>query len=86
MTDAVPPEVEELIITRERLRLLAIGFYLKGAACALVASFFLLHFFFFLGMSFIPESSWEPKPATTVHSISVSPSPSPRPLNQGRRL
>jgi hypothetical protein len=76
-------EAEEQIIIRERLRLLAIGFYVKGAVGALFISFLLLHFFIFLGISFIPESTWEPKPVTTVHSVSVSPSPSPRPVNQG---
>jgi hypothetical protein len=76
-------EAEEQIIVRERLRLLAIGFYVKGATCALVVSVFLIHFFFMLGISFIPQSSWEPKAATIVQSDSVSPSPSPRPVNQG---
>jgi hypothetical protein len=76
-------EAEELIITRERLRLLALGFYVKGAVGAFFISFFLLHFFFLLGMSFLPQSSWEPKPVPAVQSVSVSPSPSPRPVNQG---
>jgi hypothetical protein len=76
-------EAEEQIIVRERLRLLAIGFYVKGAVGAAVVSFFLLHFFLFLGVSFIPQSSWQPKSATTIHSVSVSPSPTPRPVNQG---
>jgi hypothetical protein len=76
-------EAEELIITRERLRLLALGFYVKGAVGALFISFFLFHFFFLLGMSFLPQSSWEPKPVAAVQSVSVSPSPSPRPVNQG---
>jgi hypothetical protein len=85
MTSPAPSEAEEQIIVRERLRLLAIGFYVKGATCALVVSVFLIHFFLLLGISFIPESSWEPKPAPTVHSVSVSPapSPSPRAVNSG---
>jgi hypothetical protein len=78
-------EAEEQIIVRERLRLLAIGFYMKGAVGALFVSFFLIHFFMFLAFSFMPESSWNPpqKSATTLHSISVSPSPTPRPVNSG---
>ena len=70
---------------RERLRLLALGFYVKGAVGAVFISFLLLHFFMLLGFSFIPESSWNPppKPSTTVESLSVTPSPSPRPVNQG---
>jgi hypothetical protein len=70
---------------RERLRLLAIGFYVKGAVGAIFVSFLLFHFFFLLGFSFMPESAWNPppKPTTTVQSLSVTPSPSPRPVNQG---
>lgn len=78
-------EAEEQIIVRERLRLLAIGFYVKGAVGAVVVSFFLLHFFMFLGFSFIPESAWNtpPKSVRTNQSSSVLPTPSPQPVNQG---
>src|SRR2546430_10404963 len=78
-------EAEEQIIARERLRLLAIGFYVKGAVSAIFVSFLLFHFVFMLGFSFMPESAWNPPPksATTVQSLSMTPSPSPRPLNQG---
>jgi hypothetical protein len=40
MTNAALSEAEERIITRERLRLLAIGFYVKGGMGALVFRFF----------------------------------------------
>jgi hypothetical protein len=85
MSPPVAPEVEEQIIVRERLRLLALGFYIKGAVGAVFISFLLLHFFVFLGISFIPESAWNtpPKSVTTTQSPSVLPSPSPRPINQG---
>lgn len=87
MSLSVAPEIEEQIIVRERLRLLAIGFYVKGAVGAVFISFLLLHFFMFLGFSFIPESAWNtpPKSVTATQSPSVlsSPSPSPRPVNQG---
>jgi hypothetical protein len=78
-------EAEEQIIVRERLRLLAIGFYVKGAVGAVIISFFLIHFFVFLGFSFMSESAWNPSPKSviTALSLSVSPSPSPRPVNQG---
>jgi len=78
-------EAEEQLIVRERLRWLAIGFYVKGAVTAIFVSFLLFHFVFMLGFSFMPESAWNPplRPATTAESLSVSPSPSPRPLNQG---
>ena len=78
-------EAEEQIIVRERLRLLAIGFYVKGAVGAAFISFLLFHFVFLLGFSFMPESAWNPPPrsVTTSQSLSVTPSPSPRPVNQG---
>ncbi|MEY2560924.1 MAG: hypothetical protein QOG51_1339 [Verrucomicrobiota bacterium] len=85
MSPSVAPEIEEQIIVRERLRLLALGFYVKGAVGAVVVSFFLIHFFMMLGFSLMPESAWNPpaKSATTTRSSSVLPSPSPRPVNQG---
>jgi hypothetical protein len=87
MSPSVAPELEEQIIARERLRLLALGFYVKGGVGAAVVSFFLIHFFMMLAFSFLPQSAWDarPKSATTIHSSSLlsSPSPSPRPVNQG---
>src|SRR2546423_4593685 len=78
-------EAKDQLIIRDRLRWLAIGFYVKGAVCAIFVSFLIFHFVFVLGFSFMPESAWNPppKPATTVESLSASPSSSPRPLNQG---
>jgi O-antigen/teichoic acid export membrane protein len=80
-------EAEEQIIVRERLRLLAVGFYVKGAVGAAVVSFFLIHFVMLLGFSFLPQAAWDAKPksVTTTQSSAVvsSPSPSPRPVNQG---
>ena len=70
---------------RERLRLLALGYYVKGAVGAVFVSFLLLHFCVFLGFSLIPESSWNAssKSATTAQSPSVLASPAPRLANQG---
>jgi hypothetical protein len=81
----MPSDAEQEIITRERLRLLAIGFYVKGGMGALVVSFLLIHFTMLLGFSFMPESAWQPKASapTSIESASVSPSPTPRPMNQG---
>src|SRR5436190_14291136 len=78
-------EMEEQIIVRERLRLLAIGFYVKGAVGAIFVSFLIFHFVFMLGFSFMPESAWNPPPksATTAESLSVAPTPAARPVNQG---
>ena len=77
-------EPEEQIIVRERLRLLAIGFYVKGTVGAVFVSFLLIHFVMLLGVSFIPESSWNPPPKSerAIESLSVTPSPTPRPVNQ----
>jgi hypothetical protein len=85
MAPPVAPEVEEQIVARERLRLLALGYYVKGAMGAAFISFLLFHFVFLLGFSFLPQSAWNPppKPATTAESLSVTQSPSPRPVNQG---
>ena len=84
MSPSIAPEAEEQIIVRERLRLLALGFYIKGAVGAFFISFLLIHFFVLLGFSFLPEKSWNPppKPANTIESVSVTPSPTPRPVNQ----
>ena len=85
MSPPAASEVEEQIIVRERLRLLAIGYYVKGAVGAVFVSFLLLHFCMFLGFSFIPESSWNApsKSAITAQSSSVLSSPAPRVENQG---
>lgn len=69
---------------RERLRLLALGFYVKGAVGAVFISFLLFHFFFLLGFSFIPESAWNrpSKPVPQAQAPSLLPSPAPQPVNQ----
>lgn len=80
-------EAEEQIIARERLRLLAIGYHVKGAVSAIFVSFLLFHFVFMLGISFMPESAWNtparPTTTTTSPSLSVSPTPTPGAVNQG---
>jgi hypothetical protein len=85
MLPPLAPEVEQQIIVRERFRLLALGYYIKGGVGAVFVSFFLFHFIFFLALSFMPESRWQgpARPATTAQSASVLPSPSPAPINQG---
>jgi hypothetical protein len=77
-------EAEQEIVTRERLRLLAIGFYVKGGAGALFVSIFLIHFVMLLTFPFTPESSWQTKPPVRAGIESaISPSPTPQPVNQG---
>ena len=85
MSPPAASEVEEQIIVRERLRLLALGYYVKGAVGAVFISFLLLHFSLFLGFSFIPESAWNTpsKSVTTAQSPSTLPSPPPHSANQG---
>lgn len=85
MAPPVAPEEEEQIIVRERLRLLAIGFYIKGAVGAAFISVLLIHFFVFLGFSFMPESAWNApaKPVATAQSPSALPSSSPHSENHG---
>lgn len=81
MTLSAPSEAEEEIITRERLRLLALGFYIKGAVGAVFVSFFLVHFIMLLAFSFMPESAWQTRPPSQTSIDMVSPSPTPRPTN-----
>ena len=78
-------EAEEQLIVRERLRLLAIGFYVKGSVCAIFVSFLIFHLIFMLTFSFMPESAWKPPPKsmTNAPTVSVTPSPSARAVNQG---
>jgi len=56
-----PPPIptDETIITCERLRLLAWGYYISGGLGALFACLFLVYALMFGAMSFIPESEWE---------------------------
>ena len=85
MSPSVAPEVEEQIIAHERLRLLALGYYVKGAvgrSVRLVFSNSFLH----ASRAFVhPRIGLDPppRPATRVESLSVTPSPTARPVNQG---
>jgi hypothetical protein len=84
MIPGVALDVEQQIIVRERLRLLAIGYYIKGAMGAALVSIFLLHFFMLIGLSVMPQTAGNApvKPVTTAQAPSVLPSPSSRPVNQ----
>jgi hypothetical protein len=70
---------EQRIVTRERLRLLVLGYYIRGGASAAFVSIFLIHFFVFLGFSFVPESAWNtpPQPTTISQSAPLGPSSTP---------
>jgi hypothetical protein len=63
VTDTIS-EGEASIIARERLRILTIGFYVRGGIFLAFGCFFLIYVAMFAGMSFIPESaSNQPSPA-----------------------
>ncbi|HEX8281665.1 MAG TPA: hypothetical protein VF551_09820 [Chthoniobacterales bacterium] len=76
MTAALPATEEQRIVARERLRLLEIGYYIRGGTTALFASFFLLYALLFVGMTFIPDSAWTPQPSAQA-SPTVAADPSP---------
>jgi hypothetical protein len=74
-----PVTEEERIVAREHLRLLALGYYIKGAITILLVSFLLIHFSLFLGVSFVPESAWNSashSPAALNNAFAL-PSPAP---------
>jgi hypothetical protein len=51
------------IIARERMKVLAIGFYVRGGMMLLFGFFFLIYVAMFAAFSFIPQSSWNQRPA-----------------------
>lgn len=58
MEAVLPASAEQAIIVRERLRLLEIGYYIRGGITVAFASFFLLYVVMMLEISFIPDSAW----------------------------
>lgn len=52
------PQSEEIIITKERLRLLAWGYYISGGLGIFFACFFLIYALMFGAMSFVEPSEW----------------------------
>jgi hypothetical protein len=72
-----PPLIERQVIALDRLRLLALGYYISGAIGAALVSFFLIHFFLFLGLSFIPASQWNTPPPSFGNTHYASPAPFP---------
>ena len=81
MTKPPPLNDERQIIAIDRLRLLSLAYYLSGAIGAAFVSFLLIHFFLFLGFSFVPASQWNapvPTPASAQHALPLAiPSASP---------
>ncbi|MEI8340581.1 MAG: hypothetical protein WCH43_03475 [Verrucomicrobiota bacterium] len=57
-------------VTRERLRLLSLGYYISGAIGAVCVSFLLIHLTVFTVLSFIPESKWNKNARSVTAPIS----------------
>jgi hypothetical protein len=76
--ESVPNQSEAIIITRERLRFLAIGYYVRGGVIIFFSSFLLFYVIMFSAFSFIPESKWNPSPTPTP-SVSTFSWATPRP-------
>ena len=79
MTDPPPPNFERQIIALDRLRLLSLAYYISGAIGAAFVSFLLIHFFLFLGFSFVPASQWTAPTPTPASAQYASPTLSPTP-------
>jgi hypothetical protein len=82
--DASFSQEVEAIVVRERLRILMIGFYVRGGMMMAFGCFFLIYVAMFLGLSFIPASGWnQPAPANVFPTPFVWPTPTPHPPNEG---
>ena len=76
MTVSISEELR--VVTRERLSLLAIGFYVRGALMLVFSCFFLIYVAVLLSFSFIPESAWnQPAKASLATTASASATPAP---------
>ena len=71
-----PPLIESkaLILTNERLRLLAWGYYVSAGKGVFISMFFLMYAVMFGAFSFIPDSAWN-TPQTTHSQSSTQPPP-----------
>jgi hypothetical protein len=81
---ALPLPEQEKIIVSERLRLLSLGCYIRGAIVAAFSSFFLIYVLFMFGITMIPDSAWMPpppktSPAPALYSGNATPGPTPQP-------
>lgn len=62
-TSTLPPPLsatEQTIILRERLRILAWGYYITAGLGAVFSCFFLIYALMFGAISFVPETEWQP--------------------------
>jgi hypothetical protein len=77
MTNPPPFNTERQVIALDRLRLLSLGYYISGAIGAAFVSFLLIHFFLFLGFSFVPPSQWDAPRQSSGVVQGASPTPVP---------
>jgi len=83
---ALSADDEAKVIARERLNVLAIGFYVRGGIMVVFSCFFLIYVVFLMSFSFIPESAWNqaPKIKPPPHAVGLAtPTPSARPQTPG---
>lgn len=79
MNIVVPPEVEQTIIARERMRILSWGFYICGGLGAVFSVFMILYVVMLGAMSFIPASEWDSPPRRTASPSAESEESGPAP-------
>lgn len=83
--DAASVSEEQRIVVGERLRLLSIGYYIRGGIIAAFSSLFVLYALFIFGMTLIPDSAWanngkaQASPAPSAYFSGTVPSPTPSP-------
>ena len=83
-----PPLIESkaLILTNERLRLLAWGYYVSAGKGVFVSLFFLMYAVMFGAFSFMPDSVWNAPQRSQSNTATVQPAPGPHdrhPANAG---
>ncbi len=80
--ESISDQSEAVIITRERLRFLAVGYYVRGGVIIVFSSFLLFYVIMLSAFSFIPESKWNPSPTPTPSvSAFTLPTTTPHPSN-----
>ncbi len=83
MDTALPATGEQIIVVRERLRLLSLACYIRGAIVAAFSSFFLIYVAFMFGITMVPDSAWtnnsaaKASPTPSLYSWNTKTSPSP---------
>ena len=53
------PVNEQLVVIRERLKLLSLGYYISGGIGAVLVSFLLFHLIFLTVLGSLPQSIWD---------------------------